>query len=1024
MVSVLILLSGVRLSDAAELRWDENPPEEGVTRYTVYFDSQLGRQSFDTTSTTHPLTNLVPGVEYTIGVTATSPQGESLPATISYSLPVAPKIVAQPEGRTVNSGEALQLAVTASGTAPLAYQWFRNGQPVSGAQSASYAEPSASPGDAGSYFVRVTNPIGTVDSTVVTVNVTEFAPPVITAQPQPLTLSVGEQLSMAVAASGAGTLSYQWYKDGVALAGQTEESLRILSASPTHAGTYKVRVSNAYGSVDSLSAVVTVITEVAVAPTIVSQPASKRAAAGGTVNFEVVATGTAPFAYQWFRNGSPLYGETSSELIIPNIGAELNGSAYKVVVTNAGGSASSGGAILTVLVPPSIARQPSSVTLEHGAALSLSVEANGSNPLTYQWFKNGQAIPGATSSTFSIASVSEGDAGTFTVTVKNEVGSVGSSASVVTITPQGKAPEIVSHPRDVVVGEGKGFSLTVVANGTEPMQYQWMKDGQALSGQTSLVLEVAAAKLSDAGSYSLRILNEHGFASSGSARVTVLSLPEIVAHPRDVTARLGTAFRLEVAASGGGSLQYQWLKDGVEIAAAVEAIYQVSSMQAIHAGRYQVRVSNLAGSVVSEEAVVASAVSPYITRQPSNQTVSEGRELRLSFEADGTRPFLVEWLRNGTVVSSGAETEFLIPAAQKSDAGTYVARVSNTAGAISTSPATVGIVSKPVINKHPVGQSAPIGASVTLLVSASGEGTLSFQWYKDGQPITSGKSIYHTFTVRSDADFGTYTVRVSNSAGTTESLPAAVEKISAPVITIAPKSEEVLEGSYFSLQVAAEGSQPLNYQWYKNGVAMPGATTSMFEIVSARRSDEGEYNVIVSNAAGSDESVPVTVRVVPHIAITQQPADANVAAGREATLTVGASSARPLRYQWFRDGVQLSGETNAVLVIANFSQDDEGRYWAVIRNEFEQVQSEAADLAFIFSPEVPAGLLNISSSPDSIEITGQGLPNATYDVQVTADLNGVWLTIDTVESDSRGQFHVRAPGSKNPIWFVRTVRHE
>ena len=95
-----------------------------------------------------------------------------------------------------------------------------------------------------------------------------------------------------------------------------------------------------------------------------------------------------------------------------------------------------------------------------------------------------------------------------------------------------------------------------------------------------------------------------------------------------------------------------------------------------------------------------------------------------------------------------------------------------------------------------------------LSVSASGEGTLSYQWFKNGQPISGAQQIFHMFTARSDADFGTYHVRVSNAAGFTESNPAIVEQVAVPKITSQPTAQEVLEGTPFGLTVTAIGSWP------------------------------------------------------------------------------------------------------------------------------------------------------------------------------------------------------------------------
>ncbi len=164
-------------------------------------------------------------------------------------------------------GGALNLSVTVSGTEPLACQWHQIAAGVTnalpGGACAAYTKSPVSAGDAGDYFVVVTNGYGTAQSSNVTVSVTTAPLPVITAQtPSPVNVIAGVALNLFATATGTPPLSFQWYKvvGGVtnSLAGATNAAYARYPAAAGDAGEYFVVASNAAGSVRGESIVVSV----------------------------------------------------------------------------------------------------------------------------------------------------------------------------------------------------------------------------------------------------------------------------------------------------------------------------------------------------------------------------------------------------------------------------------------------------------------------------------------------------------------------------------------------------------------------------------------------------------------------------------------------------------------------------------------------------------------------------------------------------------------------------------------------
>lgn len=255
--------------------------------------------------------------------------------------------------------------------------------------------------------------------------------PQITDQPDSVTVCEGEGTGFSVVASGSG-LTYQWRRNTVNISGATGPSYNILSATAGSAGNYDVVVTNNCGSTTSNVAVLTVT----LYPEITSHPSNQTVCEGDPATFTVVASGSP--TYQWRRNGTPIGGATNASYTIPSV-APGNAGTYDVLVSNSCGEETSSGATLTVNSDPSISLQPTGASVCESEAFSLSVTATGTPAPTYQWRRNGVNIGGATSSTYSVASATAGDAGNYDVVVTNSCGSVTSNAAIVTVELRGDA---------------------------------------------------------------------------------------------------------------------------------------------------------------------------------------------------------------------------------------------------------------------------------------------------------------------------------------------------------------------------------------------------------------------------------------------------------------------------------------------------------------------------------------------------------------------------------------------------------
>lgn len=264
--------------------------------------------------------------------------------------PAAPSLTVQPTSVTVTAGQPATFSVSASGAAPISYQWRKNAANVSGATAASYTTPATTTADSGSKFdVVVTNSAGSITSAqaTLTVNAANVAP-TITTQPSNQTVTVGQAATFSVVASGTAPLSYQWRKNTANITGAMSPSYTTPATTAGDNGAkFDVVVSNSAGNITSAQATLTV-NSAPVAPTITTQPANQTVTAGQTATFSVVATGTAPLTYQWQKNTVNVAGATATSYTTPVTTTADSGELFRVIVSNSVGSTPSMSATLTV----------------------------------------------------------------------------------------------------------------------------------------------------------------------------------------------------------------------------------------------------------------------------------------------------------------------------------------------------------------------------------------------------------------------------------------------------------------------------------------------------------------------------------------------------------------------------------------------------------------------------------------------------------------------------------------------------
>lgn len=498
--------------------------------------------------------------------------GNEISGTLSiYSVRI-PRIVSAPATQmALCIGDVLTLTVNATGPG-LTYQWFKGSNPITGATTKTYSIPVTDFSVAGTYSCRVTADAGmtvTPPATAVTV----FKRTSITTQPKRLTQVDNDvTVTLTCIATNESGETYQWYKAGVALsdnnkyAGTKTQTLtiRYLQFADTSSFYYCV-VKGGCNTVQSRNASVQIPRIL-----ITLQPQPVVVCPGTDVTFSTMASpsgGDAGLRYQWkiyggafLKDGGRISGAESPTLRITNVQSE-DDNIYVCLITGIPSMEPlhTDHVQLDVTDAPEISVQPNTtgktITLCEGQVASLSVVASGLN-LRYQWLKDGLVIPGATDPFVSVS-----QPGTYRVQISGDCSTASTLSNPVVVASQKRPTLGQGIPNAVNVRLGGTFTLTVnVTGGTQPITYQWYRNGVAINGATAESYLVSTAQLDDAGVYYCWVRNSCGGVETNRCVATV---QEVISSIEEAEVGVHTASVDPLPMRSGGTLRYRLPSSGI-----------------------------------------------------------------------------------------------------------------------------------------------------------------------------------------------------------------------------------------------------------------------------------------------------------------------------------------------------------------------------------------------------------------------------------------------------------------------------
>ena len=442
--------------------------------------------------------------------------------------------------------------------------------------------------------------------------------------------------------------------------------------------------------------------------------------------------------------------------------------------------------------PPVITVQPQSHTNNAGATVTFLVSATSPYSMVYQWQKNstnlvnGGNISGSTTSTLTITSISDSDAASYSVIISNSNGSVTSSVATFTVIDP---PAITAQPTNLLVLPGTNVAFGVSLSGTAPLHYQWRFNGTNLLNATSAIYSIPSVGTNNAGNYSVVITNAAGSATSSNAALTVVLSPKSQTNYASSTATFtATAFSPE-------PLNYQWQKNGTNLvnggrlSGTTNSTLTITSVSDADAANYGAIVSDATGSVTTSNAVLTVNDSLFIASQPQSQTVGAGSNVTFNVSVYGAPPFVFQWYFKGAPLGSPATgTNFsscTLTNVGANQAGNYSVEVVNGYGSLMSSNAVLTVqVFPPVMGLQPSSQSVMVGSSASFNASVSGTPPFHYQWRFNGTSLLNATNAAYVIQAVGATNTGSYSVVVTNLAGSATSSNALLTVIVPPTLAL------------------------------------------------------------------------------------------------------------------------------------------------------------------------------------------------------------------------------------------------
>jgi hypothetical protein len=659
-----------------------------------------------------------------------------------------------------------------------------------------------------------------------------------------------------------------------------------------------------------------------------------------------------------------------------------------------------------------------------------------------------------------------------------------------TLVIQHGLPVIVTNPGPQAPIAGQNAQFAVAVNGSG-LVYQWnistdggttwtsLSDGSLYSGSATATLTVLSTTTSQSGEeFQAVVTNQYGSATSAAAALTVEVVPAFTSQPVSQTVPAGSNVSFSINGVGVPQPTLQWqistdggntwsnLTNAKGISGATTGTLSISEAGTSMSGdQFRLVATNAAGTTTSNPATLTVILAPGVTTQPESQTVIVGAGASFTVAVAGNPAPTYQWqlstdggktwsaLTDANGISGSATATLSIAAATLAQSGDeFEVVATNSVGAVTSSPVILTVNGSLGFTAQPSSETVLAGAGASFTAGVAGTPSPTYVWQvstdggktwtglTDGNGISGSATATLSIAVATLAQSGDeYEVVATNSAGsiTSNSVTLTVQVL--PTLSTQPAGATVPAGATATFTAAAGGTPSPTYQWQEsaNGgttwtdltdqTGISGSATATLSVTASSSVSGYEFEVVVTNAAGSVTSNPVTLTVTVLPTITSQPVRESVTAGQSATFTVGDTGSPTPAVQWqvslnggnswtnLGNGDGFSGVTTTELSISSTTVAQSGdEFRAVLTNAAGTVTSAAAGLSVTaIAPTIttqPASVAVVLNGQATFTVAASGTTPFTYQWNFNGspitDAGSPSYTIASVQASNAGNYTV------------------
>ncbi len=857
-------------------------------------------------------------------------------STITITVNPDPSVTITSSRNPADVGQSVTFSSSVSGGTPgYSYQWYLNGNAVSGATSSSWTTSFGTSGTE-SVYLHLTDSVGySVNSNTISETVDPELSVSVSSSRNPSDL--GQIVDFSTSVSG-GSGSYSSYSyalydgtstsDSQLASGSTSSFSYTFSSTGSYLLDYSVTDSNGYTSSTSLTQTVNTDPSVSISssqnPTDVGNSITLTASASG---------GTGSYSYQWYLNSNAISGATSSTYSPGSYSSSGTYDYYVSVTDQADYTVDSNTISETVNSDPTVSASSNVSSADIGYPIEFSSSpSGGTGGYSYSWTLNGNQI--STSQDFSYSFSSSGSY-TLTITITDSVGETSSATVSVTINPN-PSVSISSSQNPTDVGNSVTFSSSLTG-GTGSDTYVWTINGAEESTASEFSYSFSSAGLFYVN---VTVTDGDGHQAFYSLKETVNPDPSVTIGVDHNPTDTGIWALFSSSVTGGtGPFNYTWTING-------ENFYTSSvNYTFTSSGTFPVQLSvrDANGNTASDSVDEVVNPDPTATILASYAKVDQG--INDTFSASvtgGTSPFNYTWTLGSVVVNYSSEFHMNF-----SSTGSYTINLTvvDSLGEKARSSITITVIKKPSALIEGVNETDVSTETYWEGYGSYGTAPYNYYWFINGVNTSAGLYLEYSFPKTGEYNIS---LLIDDSQGSKAYAYLNVTVEPLPVIAVTESLSATDVGIPVTFNSSVSGGSPFfNYSWSIAGYGYVGFQRDLTYIFSS----PGDYNVTasVTDGPGNRASVSVEIKVnsIPHVVISPEYSniDPNVTDAFNANITGGTPG---FHFSWYVSG-KLEGNGSSL----SYSFASPGIYTVsvLIADSLGETSSYVTDITVVSYPE-------------------------------------------------------------------------